>query len=123
MKTTLVLLLPVAFAACAGDSPRPVASPSTAASVNVPAAPAGGTTVPASGPATYEVRGVVKAVDHGRMTVKLDHEEIPGFMAAMEMEYKVRPHTLLDGITVGAAVEGRLEASGTDYTIVSLRKR
>ena len=73
--------------------------------------------------ALYPIRGVVKGVAADRQSVTLDHEEIPGFMPRMEMEYVVADRALLDGIEPGDRVEGELRMRGRGLSIVRLHKR
>ncbi len=42
--------------------------------------------------------------------VVVDHEEIEGFMAAMEMSYMVDPATLLQGVKPGDRVRFTIDA-------------
>jgi len=44
----------------------------------------------------------------GRLIV--DHEAIPGFMAAMEMSYQVTPPSLLDGLKSGDKIAFTIDA-------------
>ena len=44
----------------------------------------------------------------GRLIV--DHEEIPGFMAAMEMSFQVTPPSLLNGINPGDKIGFTIDA-------------
>ena len=60
--------------------------------------------------------GVVMAVDAGTGALTLDHEEIKGFMAAMEMMYRVAPRTLSAGLRPGDRIGFDIDA--TAYTIV-----
>lgn len=72
----------------------------------------------------YDVKGTVVAADPQKQTVTLDHEDIPGLMKAMKMEFKAADAKLLDGLRPGDAVEGKLkkdEAGG--YVVTELRKR
>ena len=69
------------------------------------------------------VTGTVVAVNPGKRTVTLDHEEIPGRMKAMRMEFGVADASLLDGLTTGNAVAGRLAVRGGDYVLTELKKR
>jgi Cu/Ag efflux protein CusF len=55
--------------------------------------------------------------------VTLDHEEIPGLMAAMEMEFAVADPAVLQGIDAGAKVEGELRVRGRAPEITRLAKR
>jgi len=45
----------------------------------------------------YEVRGQILAVDRDRREVLVNHQDIPGFMPAMTMPYRVEDAALLDG--------------------------
>lgn len=71
----------------------------------------------------YPITGTVIAVDSGKSTVTIDHEEIPGLMKAMEMEYAVEDATLLEGIKAGDQVEGRLNVESGKYVITQLQNR
>ena len=57
-----------------------------------------------------------------RHTVTLDHEDIPGLMQAMEMEFKVADAKTLDGLKAGDQVHGRLENRPDGQVIVELKK-
>lgn len=70
----------------------------------------------------YDVRGKVVTVDADRKTVTLDHEDIPGLMQGMEMEFKVENPKLLEGISAGDEVHGQLEVRSGDYFITDLTK-
>jgi protein SCO1/2 len=72
---------------------------------------------------TYDIRGTVVAVAPDSGTVNLDHEEIPGLMAAMKMEYQVQDAGMLHGLKPGDRVSGRLQARDGDYLIVTLEKQ
>jgi protein SCO1/2 len=76
-----------------------------------------------AGVGEYEVRGKVVAVDAAKSVLTLDHEDIPGLMRAMQMDFKVADAKLLEGIKVGDQVQGRLKKSDTGYFITRLRKR
>ena len=52
----------------------------------------------------HEGRGVVVSVDLRKSRLVLDHEEIPGFMAAMVMNYLVKPPSLLQGLRPGEKI-------------------
>jgi len=55
--------------------------------------------------------------------VTLHHEDIPGLMKAMEMEFRVEDLALLEGIKAGDQVQGRLKKGEAGYTITHLEKR
>jgi Cu/Ag efflux protein CusF len=79
---------------------------------------------PAGPPATYRVRGIVKALPEksGGM-VQVLHEAIPTFkdargeasgMASMEMPFGMAPTVKLDGIAAGDAIEFTFETRWGD---------
>ncbi len=63
--------------------------------------------------------GVVKAIDAATGALTLDHEEIKGFMAAMEMMYRVKPREVSAGLHVGDQVAFDIDAE--PYTIVGVK--
>jgi protein SCO1/2 len=71
----------------------------------------------------YDVKGKVVAVDPKKPAVTLDHEDIPGLMKAMEMEFKVTDARLLEGLRAGDQVQGRLKKTDSGYLITHLEKR
>ncbi len=54
--------------------------------------------------------GVVKAIGASTGWLTLDHEEIKGFMAAMEMMYSVEPRELSASLRVGDRVAFDIDA-------------
>jgi protein SCO1/2 len=71
----------------------------------------------------YDIKGTVVAVALDKQSVTLDHEEIPGLMMAMKMEYRVDNPKLLENLKPGDKVQGRLKAESGKYTITELEKR
>lgn len=71
----------------------------------------------------HDIRGRVEAISRERGMVTLDHEEIPGVMAAMKMEYAVADRAILDRVEVGDSVVGRIEDRSGSYVILLLMKR
>lgn len=69
---------------------------------------------------TFPVRGVVVSVNMEKMRVVMDHEEIPDYMKAMTMPFKVKDSTLLAKIQPGDTVEGVLAVSRTESWLESL---
>ncbi len=69
---------------------------------------------------TFKLRGEVVGMnaEKGRMTIA--HEEIPDYMQAMTMPFKIKDSTLFEGIAVGDTVEGTLAVSRTESWIASL---
>jgi protein SCO1/2 len=83
----------------------------------------GGGTSRSGGEKLYDVRGKVVAVDPAKPAVTLDHEDIPGLMRAMQMEFGVQDPKLLEGIKVGDQVQGRLKKGESGYTLTQLERR
>ncbi len=68
----------------------------------------------------YTVRGVVVAPPTGK-TVKVKHEEIPGYMMAMTMPFEARPTNELTGLMTGDRIEFRMRVTETDGWIDQIR--
>jgi Cu/Ag efflux protein CusF len=64
--------------------------------------------------------GVVTAIDPKTGALTLDHDEIKGFMGAMEMMYRVDPSALSAGLHVGDRVGFDIDAGRE--TIVSVKR-
>jgi len=81
-----------------------------------------------SGPAaavettTYHARGVVKSIDAKRPSIKIDHEDIPGLMPAMTMEFYVKDVSLLEGIKTGDTIEFTIENGIGGLKIIEIRR-
>lgn len=71
----------------------------------------------------YDIKGKVVAVDSEKKTVTLDHEDIPGLMKAMKMEFSAEDEKVLARVKAGDAVQGKLKAEGGSYVVTSLEKR
>jgi protein SCO1/2 len=71
----------------------------------------------------YEVRGKVVAVTPEEKTVRLDHEEIPGVMKAMTMNFRLEDPEVAKNLSPGDRVRGRIRPrSSGGYVITSLEK-
>jgi Cu/Ag efflux protein CusF len=71
----------------------------------------------------YDIKGKVVAVDTEKKKVTLDHEEIPGYMQAMEMSFAVVDVKVLKGLTVGDQVRGKLKRTSGEPVITELHKQ
>ena len=71
----------------------------------------------------YPLKGKVVVVNADKQTVTLDHEDIPGLMQAMTMDFEVANSKLLDGIKPGDQLQGRLKVESGKYIITGLEKR
>jgi thiol-disulfide isomerase/thioredoxin len=70
----------------------------------------------------FEGEGRVVALDAAKGTVTLDHGPIPGFMAAMRMEFPALPPDVLRGLAVGDVVRFSLETRGPQAVIVGVER-
>jgi FtsP/CotA-like multicopper oxidase with cupredoxin domain/Cu/Ag efflux protein CusF len=67
-------------------------------------------TATATAPTRFEGVGTVIFADARKGQLVVDHEEIPGFMAAMIMGYPVQSPTLLHGLTAGDRIHFTIDA-------------
>ena len=65
--------------------------------------------------------GSITGLDAAAGEVSIDHEDIPGLMGAMEMEYQARPAQILEGLKRGDKVAFALD--GKTLTILGIMKR
>ena len=75
----------------------------------------------AENPATgvFHGVGVVTAIDAASGALTIDHDEIKGLMAAMEMMYRVKSRDISEGLGVGDRIA--FDVDGT-YTIVGVKR-
>ena len=71
----------------------------------------------------YPLKGVVKKVENELEHVTIQHEAIPGFMAAMRMRFAYKDKTMLGKLRPGEQVEGtlrveRFKAPSLDHEIM-----
>ncbi|MBM3878245.1 MAG: electron transporter SenC [Verrucomicrobia bacterium] len=62
----------------------------------------------------FQVRGVVQEVRAADRSVRVTHEEIPGYMAAMTMPFDVQDPAELDGLSPGDRIAFRLNVTETE---------
>ncbi len=63
---------------------------------------------------TFPLKGEVVAIDTAAMRITIDHEEIPDYMMAMTMPFKIKNRQLFGGVHVGDTVQGVLAVSRTE---------
>lgn len=110
VRAVRLLSLALALAACSCG--RQGSTPFTAPGTNAPGATF----------RTFEVRGVVLELRPEEKTVRIRHEAIPGYMAAMTMPFEVRDTNELAGLEVGDTVVFRLNVTDTEGWIDRVRK-
>lgn len=71
---------------------------------------------------TYRSVGVVKAVDVAAGKVTVDHEDIPGYMAPMEMNEPVADAALLTQVKPGDKVEFEILREGSKIKYTKFKK-
>jgi protein SCO1 len=71
---------------------------------------------------TFQVIGVIRSVDPANLTVLIQHEEIPGFMAAMTMPFNVKDRAELEGLQPGDTVTFRLNYTPGEAWIDRIQK-
>jgi protein SCO1 len=82
------------------------------------------TATPPAEPAnhTYAVRGVVQALPADLRHATIKHEAIPGYMAAMTMDFSVRDNNVLAGITPGDEITFNLVVTADDDWIEHVQR-
>ena len=70
----------------------------------------------------YRGSGVVKIINLKEGWIEIDHQEIPGLMPAMEMEYWVRKKSLFRGVAVGDQVDFAVVETGKGEYLTELKK-
>ena len=71
---------------------------------------------------TYKSTGVIKAIDRENGKITIDHDDIPGYMSAMEMNEAVSDKKLLETVKVGDRVEFEIERTGAKIVVTKLDK-
>jgi len=71
---------------------------------------------------TFQVQGVVLEVKPREKTVKIKHQEIPGYMPAMTMPFEVKDANELAGLQAGDSVSFRMIVTETDGWIDQIKK-
>lgn len=69
----------------------------------------------------FTVRGVVREAVPAKSQLVVKHEEIPGYMDAMTMPFRVRDPKLLEGIKGGDAISFQLHVTEKDHWIDNLK--
>ena len=119
MKTPLLILTLLSALATVACGPAQTANNKSIANRTLP------TPAPTSVMATdgdYPAKGVVKKVNVEQGSIELDHEDIPGLMPPMVMEFFVTDKTMLDGLKVGDRVDFVLRYKRPTETIIKITK-
>jgi len=68
------------------------------------------------------MKGVIVSRDAGDNTVRVDHQEIPGYMEAMTMDYSVRGANVESLPANKTPIEARLHVTDNAYWLTDVRK-
>src|SRR6476620_5547051 len=71
---------------------------------------------------TFQVKGIVIEVTPEQKSVKIKHEDVPGYMQAMTMPFDVHDTNELAGLEPGDSVAFRMLVTETDGWIDQIRK-
>jgi Cu/Ag efflux protein CusF len=71
----------------------------------------------------YDIQGKIAALGSDKRSVTLDHEDIPGLMRAMKMQFLIVDPRILEGLQVGDQVRGKLQVESGKYMITELKKQ
>jgi Cu/Ag efflux protein CusF len=70
----------------------------------------------------YKAVGVVKKIDAANDKITVDHEDIKGYMPAMEMDFSVIDKSLIESSKIGDKVDFEIERTGEKLVITKLSK-
>lgn len=68
----------------------------------------------------YQAKGVVRGIDKNQKEIAIEHEEIPGLMSAMTMDFKVSDPAMLEDVAPGDKIDFELERKGSDLTVTKI---
>ena len=71
----------------------------------------------------YDIKGKIVAIRPDKEGLTLDHEDIPGLMKGMKMEFLVENARILEGLQIGDQVQGKLKVESGSQMITELKKR
>ena len=94
------LFLVVLFLACNSEPPLPVSEP---------------------GEKLYDIRGVIEARNPADNSVRLRHEAVEGFMAAMTMDFRLRGADVASLPADGKRIEAKLHVTDRAFWITDAR--
>ena len=69
---------------------------------------------------TFRVKGQVISIDPASKRITISHEEIPNYMTAMTMAFKVKDTALFARVSAGDSVQGTLAVSRSESWLESL---
>jgi protein SCO1/2 len=73
-------------------------------------------------PHVYAAHGTIEGIAPEHHQVTIHHQEIPGYMMEMTMDFPVRNESLLTSLKVGDQVDFTLEVTATDSWVDSIHR-
>lgn len=70
----------------------------------------------------YKAVGIVKNIDAENGKITIDHEDIPGYMSAMQMTESVGDRLILQSLKTGDKINFELERTGANLLITKITK-
>ena len=70
----------------------------------------------------YDTRGVVRGFSPDRLTIEIQHENIPGFMPSMTMPFVTRDPKQIADLKTGDAISFRMAVTKKDFWIENVKK-
>ena len=113
LLTSLVASTILIFAACAQSESHE--GTHEAAAGETPAA-----STAAQAAETYPITGTIVSRNEAKNEIRTDHDEIPGFMKAMEMSYEVRGAKVAELPADGSRFRGTLHVSDDGYWLTDV---
>lgn len=71
----------------------------------------------------YQAVGTVKSIDPKLPVIEIDHEDIPGLMPAMQMQFHVKDKSLIEGLTIGDRISFTVENGVGGMKITAIQKK
>jgi hypothetical protein len=99
--SVVFVLILLAIAGCSAEEPKPLSEPEER---------------------LYTVRGTILSRNATANTLYLDHEEIPGFMSAMKMDFPVRGASVDKLPPDNTRIESRLHVTDRAYWLTDVKK-
>ena len=97
----VILFLLSLMGACAKEKPRPLSEP---------------------GEKLHTIRGAIVSRDTGDNSLRLNHEAVAGFMAAMTMDFPVRGADVKALPADGSRIEAKLHVTDRAYWITDVKQ-
>ena len=101
MKRVAILFVVLFLFACTAEQSKPLSEP---------------------GERLYTVRGIVLSRNAADNSLNLDHEEIPGFMTAMKMDYSVRGADVKTLPADQKRIEAKLHVTDRAYWLTDVKQ-